>query len=74
MQGNGGCIIKEPRKIFYCCSTEQFTLQTQKEIVVMHPSHAVTNIDIMSFDRMAHRVLEELGKESKEILDDTEKA
>ena len=31
---------------------EQFTLQTQKDIVKMHPQHGVMNVDILSFLRL----------------------
>lgn len=52
---------------------EQFTMQTQKDIVTMHPRKGVMNIDIVSFQRLAFRVFEEVGKEETPILDDTGK-
>lgn len=52
---------------------EQFTMQTQKDIVTMHPHHGVMNIDIVSFERLAFRIWEELGMEMPDILDDTGK-
>lgn len=52
---------------------EQATLQTQKDIVNMHPNHGVMNIDILSFERLAYRVFEELGCTPKLILDDVGK-
>ncbi len=52
---------------------EQATLQTQKDIVNMHPNNGVMNIDILSFERLAYRVFEELGCTPKLILDDVGK-
>ena len=49
---------------------EQYTMQTQKDLVTMHPGHSVTNIDILSFDRLAYRILGELGVEGMTVLDD----
>ncbi len=49
---------------------EQFTLQTQRDVVERHPGHAVMNIDILSFERLAHRVLEETGQNRFRILTD----
>ena len=53
---------------------EQFTLQTQKDIVKMHPEHGVMNIDILSFLRFAYRIFEEIGAKESPILEDTGKS
>ena len=53
---------------------EQFTLQTQKDIVTMHPDHGVMNIDILSFLRFAFRVFDEIGSNEYPILEDTGKS
>lgn len=45
-------------------------MQTQKDLVSLHPRHSVTNIDILSFDRLAYRILGELGAEGLTVLDD----
>jgi ATP-dependent helicase/nuclease subunit B len=52
---------------------EQFTLQTQKNIVTMHPRHGVMNIDIVSFQRLAYRIFDEVGGNNLASLDDTGK-
>lgn len=49
---------------------EQFTMQTQKDLCMAHPRHGIMNIDVLSFARLAHRVFEETGRETKRILDD----
>lgn len=53
---------------------EQFTLQTQKDIVSMHPDHGTMNIDILSFMRLAYRVFDEVGGNDKPVLEDTGKS
>lgn len=53
---------------------EQFTLQTQKDIVSMHPRQGTMNIDILSFMRLAYRVFDEVGGDDRPVLEDTGKS
>ncbi len=53
---------------------EQFTLQTQKDIVTMHPEHGVMNVDILSFLRFAYRIFDEIGGYDAPVLEDTGKS
>ncbi len=53
---------------------EQATLMTQKGLVDQHPRHALGNIDILSFQRLAYRIFDELCVPMLNILDDTGKA
>ena len=53
---------------------EQFTMQTQKELVEMHPQKGIMNIDVLSFERLAFRVLEEVGENQRELLEETGKS
>lgn len=53
---------------------DQFTMQTQKELVLAHPNKGIMNIDVLSFNRLAHRVFDEVGGNDKPILDDTGKS
>lgn len=53
---------------------EQFTMQAQKEIITLHPRHGITNIDVLSFRRLAYRVFEELAVVNLTVLDDMGKS
>lgn len=53
---------------------EQFTLQTQKDFVAMHPYKGIMNIDILSFLRLAYRVFDETGGNERTVLEDTGKS
>ena len=63
-----------PEKQYFAIVPEQFTMQTQKDIVDLHPNHGVMNIDIVSFERLAYRIFEELAVPALSVLDDMGKA
>lgn len=65
---------KNPATNYLIIVPEQFTLQTQKDIVSMHPNHGVMNVDILSFMRFAYRIFEEVGGNDYPILEDTGKS
>lgn len=62
-----------PDENFIVIVPEQYTMQTQKNIVAMHPKHGIMNIDILSFGRLAYRIFEEIGLCNSSILEDTGK-
>lgn len=70
-------MIKEamanPKVQYILLVPDQYTMQLQKQIVSMHPGHAIFNIDILSFSRLYHKVMEELGGDERTPLDDTGK-
>jgi ATP-dependent helicase/nuclease subunit B len=66
--------IQNPDKNFIVIVPEQFTMQTQKDIVGMHANKGVMNIDIVSFTRLAYRVFEEVGGYDKLVLEDIGKS
>ena len=72
-----GRIVKEaglhPDKNYLVIVPEQFTLQTQQKLVELAPNHAIMNIDVLSFKRLAFRVFDELGKTDVKVLDETGK-
>ena len=44
-----------------------------KKLVSLHPKHAIMNIDVLSFNRLAFRVFDELGKTDFVVLEETGK-
>lgn len=66
--------LKHPRKDFLFLVPEQFTMQTQKEFVNRHPAHAILNIDVLSFQRLAYRVFDDLGMMDFVVLEETGKS
>lgn len=66
--------INSPKQQYIVIVPEQFTMQTQKDIVTMHPRHGTLNIDVVSFQRLAYRVFEELAVTQTPVLDDMGKA
>ena len=65
---------KFPDTMYYVIVPEQFTMQTQKTLVEMHPGKGILNIDILSFQRLAYRVFEEVGAGNRKILEETGKS
>ena len=52
---------------------EQFCLSTQQKLTVLHPRHALLNIEALSFDRLAARCFRELHVNTAEILSESAK-
>lgn len=44
--------MEHPERNYYIIVPEQFTMQTQKTLVEMHPGKGILNIDILSFERL----------------------
>ncbi len=65
---------RERQVNFLVIVPDQFTMQTQKELVELHPQGGIMNIDVLSFGRLTHRILEEVGGEDTPVLDDTGKS
>ena len=62
--------LRHPDCNYLVIVPEQFTMQTQKNLVMMHPDRGIMNIDVLSFGRLAHRVFEEVGQDDRPVLDD----
>ncbi len=65
---------RHPETDYLLIVPDQFTMQTQMDLVVEHSSHIIMNIDVLSFGRLTHRILEEVGCEDVPVLDDTGKS
>ncbi|MCC8044729.1 MAG: exodeoxyribonuclease V subunit gamma [Clostridiales bacterium] len=64
---------RHPETSFLVIVPEQFTMQTQRDLVMMHPNKGIMNIDVLSFRRLAHRVFEEVGADQRTVLTETGK-
>lgn len=65
--------IGHPETNYLVLVPEQFTMQTQKDLVAMHPDGGILNIDVLSFQRLAYRVFEETGTRVGKVLEETGK-
>lgn len=65
--------IKNPLENYIIVVPEQYTMATQKRVVELHPRKGVLNIDVVSFERLAYKVFEEVGAADYPVLDDTGK-
>ena len=65
--------VDHPGKMYYVIVPEQFTMQTQKTLVEMHPQNGILNIDVLSFERLAYRIFEEVGGDTRKVLEETGK-
>lgn len=52
---------------------EQSSISAQKDIVEMSPNKGLLNIDILSFNRLAHRIFEAAGGAACDLIDDSGK-
>ena len=66
--------ILEPSTQFIMLVPEQFTMQTQKEMVLRHPRRGLMNVDVLSFERLAYRVFDEVGVSSRRRLEEIGKS
>ena len=62
-----------PRKNYLCLVPEQYTMQTQRKLVDLSSNQAIMNIDVLSFQRLAFRVFDEMGMTDLQILEETGK-
>lgn len=65
---------QEPWRNFLIIVPDQFTMQTQKDLVMRSDRGGILNIDVLSFGRLSHRILEEVGTKEMPVLDDTGKS
>ncbi len=65
---------ENPKQNFLIIVPDQFTMETQKELVLLNGKGGILNIDVLSFGRLGHRILEEVGGQEIPVLDDTGKS
>ena len=61
------------RRNFYVIVPEQFTMQAQRELVRRSQNHVIVNIDVVSFERLAYRIFDELGIQNT-VMEETGKS
>jgi len=66
--------MANPHTNYLIVVPDQFTMQTQLEMVKKHPNKGIMNIDVLSFGRLSYRIFEEVGGNDKPVLDDTGKS
>lgn len=66
--------VEDSSRNYLIIVPDQFTMQTQMDIVKMHPDQGIMNIDVLSFGRLSHRIFEETGKRHEAVLDDVGKS
>ena len=64
---------EHPKKNYLVIVPEQFTMQTQQKLVELAPNHAIMNIDVLSFKRLAYRVFDDMGMQDIQVLEETGK-
>ena len=64
----------EPERNILFLVPDQFTMQTQADLVNASARKGIMNIDVLSFGRLAHRIFEETGLLGRPVLDDTGKS
>lgn len=65
---------REPARQFIVLVPEQFTNETQKGLLRLHPGHVTLNVDVLSFERLAHRVFAEVGGSNRQMLGEVGKS
>ena len=58
----------------FIVTPEQFSFSAEKRLVDTIPNGATTNVEVLSFERMAHRVMQSMGLFNKSIITKSGKA
>ena len=61
---------KDMKRQIFVVVPEQFTMQTQKNLVALSERHGLWNIEVQSFPRLAFRVFGETGAGMAPVIDD----
>ena len=63
-----------PEKQFFLFVPEQNTLRAQRELIRVSERHGILNLDVLSFQLLAYRVMDELGIDKPVVIDDVSKS
>lgn len=66
--------LEHPEKNYLVIVPDQFTMQTQRDMVLASPRKGILNVDVLSFSRLAYRVFEEVGGNQRILLNDVGKS
>lgn len=66
--------MEETERKFLVIVPDQFTMETQKDLVHFHERGGILNIDVLSFGRLSYRIFDEVGALGVPVLDDTGKS
>lgn len=66
--------LKDNKKPYILLVPEQFTLQTQRDIVTRHTNQGIINIEVLSFKRLAYKIFDEVGGMNRTVLEETGKS
>ena len=66
--------MQHPEQNFLIIVPEQFSMQTQTELVRLHPRGGILNIDVLSLNRLAYRIFDEIGADTRELLEESGKS
>lgn len=64
---------QNPKKHYLILVPLQYSMQTQRILVFLSPRRSIMNVDVLSFERLAYRVFDELGTKKNVCLDETGK-
>ncbi|MQN00876.1 MAG: hypothetical protein DUD27_01320 [Lachnospiraceae bacterium] len=64
---------ENPKKHYLILVPLQYSMQTQRILVFLSPQKSIINVDVLSFERLAYRVFDELGSKKNVCLDETGK-
>ncbi|MCR4589887.1 MAG: PD-(D/E)XK nuclease family protein [Lachnospiraceae bacterium] len=64
---------KDIRKNHLVIVPEQASHTVTDRLIALSKRHGIMNIDVLSFNRLAHRIFDNAGGNAKEIIDDTGK-
>ncbi|MBP5224731.1 MAG: PD-(D/E)XK nuclease family protein [Lachnospiraceae bacterium] len=62
-----------PERQYILLVPEQASLTTQQALIDLHPRHALFNIDVLTFNRLSHRVFDEMKVNTKNVLSENGK-